>query len=166
MSKTKMISMDTSTTKTGWAYFENSVYISSGVINLDTKESKKKYKNNTDLRIKDMCLNIFSLLNKYSPDIIVVEKLNVCRNMAVVRKLSKIIDIVYVYSIINNCTYYEIQPTQWRSKLGLQEGKKKREDFKQASINYIKETHGIDVGDDEADSICAGLGYTEMCSAD
>ena len=37
-----MISIDSSSSKTGWAYFEDAKYKKSGVINLDTKECKKK----------------------------------------------------------------------------------------------------------------------------
>ena len=30
------------------------------------------------------------------------------------------------------------------------------------AIEYVKNTLGIDVTDDEADSICAGIGYIKM----
>lgn len=159
---TKLISLDTSSSKTGWAIFENAEYKESGVINLDTNECKKKYKGNSDKRIEDMCLSVIKLLKENKPDIIVIEKLNVGRNMVAVRALSKIIGVVYCYSILHDCFYYEIQPSQWRSKLGMQSSKRKREEYKQLSINYIKENLNKDVSDDEADSICAGIGYIKM----
>ena len=161
---TKLISIDSSSSKTGWALFENANYIESGVINLDTNECKKKYKNNSDKRIEDMCLSIIDLLKKIKPDIIVIEKLNVGRNMVAVRALSKVIGAVYCYSILNDCFYYEIQPSQWRSQLGMQSSKRKREEYKQLSIDYIKEKLNKDVSDDESDSICAGIGYIKMFS--
>lgn len=144
--------------------FENAKYKKSGVINLDTNECRKKYKGNSDKRIEDMCLNIIDLLKKYKPDIIVIEKLNVGRNMVAVRALSKVIGVVYCYSILNNCFYFEIQPSQWRSQLGMQSSKRKREEYKQLSINYVKEKFNKEVSDDEADSICAGIGYIKMFS--
>ena len=144
--------------------FENAKYKKSGVINLDTNECRKKYKGNSDKRIEDMCLNIIDLLKEYKPDIIVIEKLNVGRNMVAVRALSKVIGVVYCYSILNNCFYFEIQPSQWRSRLGMQSSKKKREEYKQLSINYVKEKFNKEVSDDEADSICAGIGYIKMFS--
>lgn len=161
---TKLISLDTSTTKTGWAYFENGNYIKSGVINLDTSECKKKYKNDSDLRIKDMSIEVWDMLNKCMPDIVVIEKLNVGRNMVATRNLSKIIGVAYLYSILNNCFYFEIQPSQWRSQLGMQSSKRKREEYKLLSIKYVKENFNIDVSDDESDSICAGVGYIKMFS--
>lgn len=161
---TKLISLDTSSSKTGWALFEDGIYIKSGVINLDTSECKKKYKNNAEQRIKDMSYSIWDILNEYQPNIIVIEKLNVSRNMNATRILAKIIGVVYCYSILNNCFYYEIQPSQWRSQLGMQSSKRKREEYKQLSIDYVKENFNKDVSDDESDSICAGVGYIKIFS--
>lgn len=159
---TRLISIDSSSTKTGWALFESGKYIKSNIINLDTSECKKKYKNNSEQRIEDMCLHIINLLRKYQPDIIVIEKLNVGRNMVAVRTLSKVIGVVYCYAILNNCFYFEIQPSQWRSQLGMQSSKRKREEYKKLSIDYVKNHLEKDVTDDEADSICAGIGYIRM----
>lgn len=164
---TRLISIDSSSTKTGWAIFDNGEYIKSGVINLDTTEYKKLYKGKSDERIQDMCLAIINLLKENNPDIVVIEKLNVGRNMVAVRALSKVIGAVYCYSILNECFYFEIQATQWRSQLGMQGGaKRKRDEYKELSIKYIKDHFGIDVTDDESDSICAGLGYIKMFSGE
>ena len=157
-----MISIDSSSTKTGWTYFEDAIYKKSGVIDFSTNDCKKKYKDNSDKRIEDMCLAVFDLLKKYKPDIIVIEKLNVGRNMVSVRHLSKIIGVVYCYSILNDCYYHEIQASQWRSQIGIQGKNRKRDEYKQLAIEYVKNTLGIDVTDDEADSICAGVGYIKM----
>lgn len=160
--KIKMISLDTSSTKTGWAYFENGKYVESNVINLNDREYQKKYKDNSDKRIEDMCLHIIDLLKNYEPNIIVLEKLNVGRNMVAVRCLSKIIGVVYCYSILNNCFYYEIQASQWRSQIGIQGKNRKRDEYKKLAIEYVKNALDIEVTDDEADSICVGIGYIKM----
>ena len=161
--KCKLLSLDTSSSKTGWAYYLSGKYKKSGVIDLDTKECKKKYKSNSEKRIEDMCLAVWDLLQKHKPDIIVIEKLNVSRNMNATRVLLKVIGMVYAYYILaDDCSYFEIQPTQWRSQLGMQSGRKKRDELKQMSIEYVKNTLGKDVTDDEADSICQGLAYIKM----
>lgn len=108
-----------------------------------------------------MCLSIINIFKQNSPDIIVIEKLNVGRNMVAVRALSKVIGAVYCYSILNNIFYYEIQASQWRSQLGMQ-GRRKRAEYKQLSIQYVKDQLGIVVSDDESDSICVGYGYIKM----
>lgn len=159
---TRLLSLDTSSSKTGWAYFENAVYKKSGVINLDTKECRKKYKDKCDARIRDMCLSVVMLLKEYEPDIIVIEKLNVGRNMNATRILAKIMGVVYGYSLFNNCYYYEISPSQWRGQLGMQLKGRKREEYKQLSVAYVKNVFGKEVNDDESDSICAGIGYIKM----
>ena len=141
-----MISIDSSSSKTGWTYFEDAKYKKSGVIDFDTNECKKKYKGNSDKRIEDMCLAIINLLKKYKPHIIVIEKLNVGRNMVAV----------------NDCYYHEIQASQWRSQIGIQGKNRKRDEYKQLAIEYVKNTLDIDVTDDEADSICAGIAYIKM----
>lgn len=162
-----MISIDSSTSVTGWAKFENGNFVESGVIDLNTYQHKKIYKNNLDKRVEDMGLKILELLSYHQPDIIIIEKLNVGRNMVSVRALSKIIGIVYCYSIMNKCFYYEIQATQWRSKLGMQSSKVKRDEYKKLSINYVKNNFGIDViSDDESDAICAGIGYIKLFTED
>lgn len=157
--KCKLLALDTSSSKTGWAIFENAKYKKSGVINFDTNECKKKYKGNSEQRLEDMCLAIINLLKEYKPDIIVIEKLNVGRNMVAVRHLAKVIGVVYCYSILNDCFYYEIQASQWRSQVGIQAKNRKRDEYKQLAIEYVKNTLSINVTDDEADSICAGIGY-------
>lgn len=157
--KTKLLSLDVSSTSTGWAYFENCEYIKSGTLTFNTKE----YKGQSDKRLEAMCLSIIDLLRSVCPDIIVIEKLNVGRNINTTRILSKITGVIYGYSIlVDDCFYFEIQPSQWRSQLGMQSSKLKREEFKQLAIDYIKDRYGKVVCDDEADSICAGLGYIKM----
>lgn len=121
------------------------------------------YKDNSDKRIEDMCLLILHLLEKYKPDIIVIEKLNVSRNMVATRCLSKIIGVVYSYSILNrDVFYYEIQASQWRKQIGIQSSKRKRDEYKQLSIEYVKNNFNKEVTDDESDAICAGIGYIKM----
>lgn len=161
---TKLISIDSSSTKTGFAIFENAIYQRSGVIDLDTSSDKKKYKGNSDKRIEDMCLAIIKLLKEEQPNIIVIEKLNVGRNMVSVRALSKIIGVIYCYSILNSCFYFEMQASQWRGQLGMQSAKRKREEYKALSVAYAKEFTKKDITDDEADSICIGLSYIKMFS--
>ena len=159
---TKLLSLDTSSSASGWAYFENGEYIQSGVINFNTSECKKKYKGRSDKRLDDMCISIINMLSEIKPDIVLVEKLNVGRNMASTRMLAKIMGVIYGYTLLNDCDYEEIQASEWRSKIGIQSAKLKREDYKRLSIQYVKDNIKKDVSDDEADSICAGIGYIKM----
>lgn len=155
--KTRLASIDSSSTKTGWAIFDNGEYKHSGVIDLHSEK-------NSELRAKNMCIALLELLSDYSPDIIVIEKLNVSRNMVTTRTLCKIIGAVYCYAIQNDAFYYEIQASQWRKQLSMQKSQRKRDEYKQLSVRYVKEHFNKEVTDDESDSICAGLGYIKMFS--
>ena len=150
---TRLISIDSSSSKTGWAVFDNGEYQESGLIDL----SKEK---DSDHRIELMCKKIIQLLKEKSPSIVVIEKLNVGRNMVALPALCKVIGVVYCYSILSNDVfYYEIQPSQWRSKLGMQANGRKRDEYKKLSIQYAKKIAHKNITDDEADAICIGQGF-------
>ena len=167
---TTLLSLDTSSSKTGWAIFKNGEYMDSGVIDLSKKELKKMYAGNSDKRIRDMCVLIYKILNKYNPDIVLVEKLNVSRNMNATRILSKIIGSIYFYVIHKNVIdksnvfYYEMQASQWRKQIGIQKTGRKRDEYKMLSMQYVKDNFGISVSDDQSDAICMGIGYIKEFS--
>lgn len=149
----KLLSFDTSTTKTGAAYFEDGKYKESFLITPEDNADKNE-------RFADMCRRVLSTLESYKPDIVVVEKVNVFRNMDATRKLCELIGVVRAWTIINNVFMYEIQPTEWRSQIGIQSKGKKRDDFKRLSIEYANNNvTDKKLTDDEADAICAGVGY-------
>lgn len=148
-----LLSLDTSTTSTGWAIFKDGVYQESGVIN-DFKKEKNGYKR-LELMVKELLLDIEQL----KPDIIVIEKDVVFGNMKVIDMLMKIIGAVYGFCLKNEITYYEFAPSEWRKYVKLQVFGRKRTEFKQASIKYVKDNFNKEVNDDEADAICVGIAY-------
>lgn len=153
MSSTTLLSLDTSTTSTGWAIFKDGEYQESGVID-DFKKVKNGYE-----RLKLMTKELLDSIGQLKPDIIVIEKDVVFGNMKVIDMLMKIIGAVYGFCLFNGITYYEFAPSEWRKYVKLQVFGKKRDEFKKASIKYIKDNLNMDVNDDEADAICIGLAY-------
>lgn len=107
----------------------------------------------------DMCKRIVKLLTSENPDIVIVERMSVGRNVATARMLAEIIGVVYGWCLSHEGIYYEeLTPSQWRGYLGIQ-GKGKREELKQVSIGYVND-HDITVkSDNEADAICIGFAY-------
>lgn len=156
MSSTTLLSLDTSTTSTGWAIFKDGEYQESGVI-----DDFKKVKNGHE-RLKLMTKELLDSIEQLKPDIIVIEKDVVFGNMKVIDMLMKIIGAVYGFCLFNGITYYEFAPSEWRKYVKLQAFGRKRDAFKEASIKYVKEHIGIDVNDDEADAICIGMAYCKM----
>lgn len=165
--ETTLLSLDTSSTKTGWAIFKNGIYKESGV--LDWSHVKE-----TEDRLLLMYIDIIQHIDKYEPDILVIEKDVVGsgkkQNMSTINTLVKLIGGVWAYCIqLNidtpmnfqtgefNIFYIEYTPSEWRKLVGITAHK--RDECKAASIKIIKDTYNIDVDDNEADAINIGQAY-------
>ena len=109
-----------------------------------------------------MTKELLDSIGQLKPDIIVIEKDVVFGNMKVIDMLMKIIGAVYGFCLFNGITYYEFAPSEWRKYVKLQAFGRKRDEFKKASIKYIKDNLNMDVNDDEADAICIGLAYLSL----
>ena len=156
MNKITLMALDTSSTRTGWAFFIEGKYNQSGIIDLTTKENKIL---SSDDRVKKMCLSVFEIIKEFHPNTIVIEKLTVSRNMATVRILSKIIGTVFAYAIQYNINYYEIETSQWRAILHMQKRGRIRDEYKNLSVQYAQKIAGKVITDDEADAICIGESF-------
>ena len=136
--ETTLLSLDTSSTKTGWAIFENGIYKESGV--LDWSHVKE-----TEDRLQIMYIDIIQHINKYEPDILVIEKDIVGsgkrQNMSTINTLVKLIGGVWAYCVqLNmdtpmnfqtgefNVHYVEYTPSEWRKLVGITA--RKRDDCK------------------------------------
>lgn len=151
---TKFVSCDTSTNNSALTLFVNGKYKKHKLIN-------KSNIKDTFQRMNEMIKEIFELLNEWKPSILWIEHPQGHEsNVDMVGKLCEILGSVRTWCLIHDCEYNEISPSQWRKYAGIQQGKKKRAELKQASIDYIKEKLGIDEGDDVADSIA--LGYAVL----
>ena len=125
--KWKVLALDTSSNKTGWALFVNGKYAESGVIDL----SKNK---NVEDRIKKMCFSMPST-----------------RNADTTRKLSRIIGAVFYYCLSNNINYTEMACATWRKLVGIKNSNRKK--VKADSVNHVLQKYKLDISDDEADAI-------------
>ena len=162
-----LLSLDTSSTKTGWAVFKNGIYKESGV--LDWSHVKE-----TEDRLQIMYIDIIQHIQKYEPDILVIEKDIVGsgkrQNMSTINTLVKLIGGVWAYCVQLNMDtpmnlptgefvifYKEYTPSEWRKLVGI--NARKRDDCKAASIKRIKDKYNLDVDDNEADAINIGEAY-------
>jgi len=150
MSEVRFVSCDTSTKNSGLTLFVDGKYREHVLINKE--EIDDVYQ-----RINAMCIDIYKQLDKWRPDVLWIEHpQGHGKNVSMVGKLCEILGAVRMWCLLNNCECNEIDPPTWRMYAGIQQGNKKRNDLKQASIEYIKEKLGIDEGDDVADSIALG----------
>lgn len=142
--KVKVLALDTSSNKTGWALFINGKYAESGVIDLHKHKDAEE-------RIKKMCLSVATLIFDKSPDHVVIEQMPSTRNADTVRKLSRIIGAVYYYCISKDIDYSEMPCSTWRRIVGI--GNSKRSKAKADSIARVLQKYKLDINDDEADAI-------------
>lgn len=140
----RILSIDPSTTSTGWCIYENKP-IKYGCICP-----------NKTLEYIDRVIYILKELNalklKYEPEIIIIEQLAVTRNAKTAQMLAGLQVAIEVMFRQEEYLVIEARPSKWRAYCAIKG--KKREELKQNAVNYIKNKYKIEVNDDTAESIC------------
>ena len=143
----KVIGIDASTNKTGIAVFHDKKYIEHTLIDLH------KIKDSGE-RIPKMMLAICDYLDKHKTDKIVMEESMMTNNIATVKMLSSIAGAVMYYAASHGIEFELTLPTHWRKKIGLSQSNKiKRDVLKAEAIAAVKQEYGLDLTDDECESI-------------
>ena len=154
----RIIGIDASTNKTGISCFEGSTYKEHVLIDLH------KIKD-SNIRVSQMIRQIKQQLDKYSPDLIVMEECLMTTNIKVVKLLSYLAGAIISWADDNNAEFKFQLPTEWRKRVGIIQGPKtKREQLKADAIAMVKEKFNIDVTDDEAEGIL--IAYSMFCKND
>lgn len=155
----KLISMDTSSNSTGVAIFVDGVLSRHFLIDL------KKIKN-TDERIEEMIKQIYKIIEEEKPDIVVTELTVVTRNAQAQRNLTMILGAIYGKCVDKNIWHANFRPTEWRSLIDTDKKPlgRKRENYKQWSIDIVKEKYDIEANDDICDAILIGRAYVNKFS--
>ena len=154
--KCRMISLDTSSTKSGWAYFEAGELVLSGELDY----SKEK---DSEIRVEEMIMSIYKVLSTYNPDIIVAEKNTVGRNARTERMLGHIVGSVKGYALAFYKEFTTLSPTEWRKAVKKDFAcPRKREEAKECAIKMVKDKYGIDVSDNQAEAILIGDALVEI----
>ena len=146
---TVMVSLDTSTTITGYAIWINGVLDKSGIID----HSKEK---NIEKRIEYMVNAIYGLIKK--SDIVVIESTKVPRGVSAQRYLTQLLGAVWGFCIDKKIEYVEYAPSVWRKLIaGERKIPRKREEAKQWDIKEAKKLGYKPCDDNEADAILIGI---------
>lgn len=152
----RLVSIDSSTKKTGMAFFIGGRLEKYELI--DLSNSGLEINSRTDA----MGLRIMTLLSHFNPDMVYIEEPKGHNNVELVRKLSTILGIVRGWCLQNKVYFEEIKPTVWRKYAGLDQGGKKRAELKAASVGYVRNKYNVEVNDDVADAICIGDAVLNM----
>lgn len=140
----RILGLDTSTTSTGYAVFDDEKLISYGTI----KTPKK-----ADLLDKIIYIEeqIKQIMKAKKVEFIVIEELAVMRSANTTRALAGLLYHLLVEFRKRELLTVKVRPSEWRSVSGIKG--KGRKELKDNAIAYVKSKYGIDVNDDEADAI-------------
>ena len=105
------------------------------------------------VRIQNMLIQICEVLNKYDIDEVYMEKAFSKQNVDTTMKLANLSGGIMLYCAQNGIEFNNPLPTEWRSRIGIEQSNKiKRDVLKAEAIRAVKQEYGIDVGDDVAES--------------
>lgn len=156
----RMVSLDTSTQKSGCALFEDGKLVDHLLIDLHRMTDAEK-------RMNKMCSSLARVLKNWEPDAVYIEyPEGQGGNIKTFNMLCEILGAVRLYCAVKDCEFNEVRPPQWRKWLGMDQSKKKRAELKQMSMDYVLETFGVECNNDEADAICIGCAVLEYYKTD
>ena len=142
--------IDASTKATGVCVMKDGELVYHTLISVNPRKEPDAEK-----RIKTMLVKICEILEWYDLDAIYMEKA-ICKggNVDVTIKLAYLSGGILMYCTQNNIEFNNPLPSEWRKVVGLAQGRGvKRETQKAEAIFAVKREYGIEVGDDEAESI-------------
>lgn len=147
------LSVDQSTRCTGYSWFVSGEYVESGIIDMT------KSKLETNERSFEMAKAIWKLIKQYQPDYLILEDVQLQQNNAkTMLTLARLQGMILGYAEAHKVQTYLISPSQWRAQLCYKQGPKiKRAELKQQSLDYVKEHLGLDLPEDQAESVCEGI---------
>ena len=157
----KIMSLDQSTTRSGFSVFVDGQYVKSGLID--------KHKNkDLNSRFKEMYEGIHEVIETENPDIVVIEDTQMQGgNGATYKVLCQLQGAIMGMCYAMNIGFVVVTPSQWRSALGFKQGPKvKREELKKQSIEFAKKEFGIDRCEDEMEAVCINTGFHRIRSKD
>lgn len=147
----KTMSLDASSTQSGWSVFEDGKYVKSGYINLKKEKDANR-------RIFEMAKQISELISHYNPDKIILEDTMLSSNTSTLKMLSNLAGAIKFYCYLHDFELETIYPSAWRKLCGIQEGRAKRNELKARALNLIQEQLGLDfLIEDEAEACAINL---------
>lgn len=153
----KILIFDQSTRCSGWSFFLDGEYVTSGMI--DMSDSKLE----TDERSFEMAKKLWKLIKKYEPDELVIEQVQNQSNTKTVIILARLAGMIIGYAEAHGVKTHTIEPSKWRSALAYSQGPKvKRAELKKQSLDYVKEKLGVKMPEDQAEAVCIGFAAHEI----
>ena len=156
----RIISFDQASLISGWALFENDIYIDSGVIT--------KNKNIPIIqRVPQMAQAICEKIKASNVDMVVIEGIQNQGSIKTTLDLARLQGGIMMWCEVKQKPLHILSPSEWRSALKFKLGSKvKREELKTQAENYVSEHYGININTDEAEAICINAAAQKIFDAD
>ena len=152
MEMSKILVTDQSTRCSGWSFFIDGEYITSGVIDMSKSEL------DTDERSFEMAKGLWKIMKECKPHELVIEQVQNQSNTKTVITLARLAGMLIGYAEAHGIKTHTIEPTRWRAALSYRQGPKvKRAELKKQSIDYAKEYTGLKMPEDQAEAVCIGI---------
>ena len=149
----KILAFDQSSSKSGYAVFEEGKLVESGVINCSGEQDRDK-------RFSQMCLKIEANIVNRQPDYVVFEDISLQTNISVVMFLARLQGFIIGVCLNHKIPFEFFKPSSWRKVLGFNQGAGvARKELKKQAKDYVKDYFGILAPEDQCEAICIGWSF-------
>lgn len=150
----RILAFDQASRTSGWSLFEDGNLVEYGKFTFDDS--------NFGIRLVKIHDKVKSLIDKYNPDEVVFEDIQLQssfgNNVDTFKKLAEVFGVIYELLTELNIPNRAVLSTVWKSKLGLLHGKgQNRAAQKREAQTWVFNTYGVRPTEDECDSICLGM---------
>ena len=113
-----ILGIDSSTTSTGWGVIDTKFSDELRLIDYGSIKPPKQLE--TIDRVIYISKELKRILQDFRPELIVIEEMNVTRNMKTIRALAGLLTEIEVMLRNRNALYIKMTPSEWRKKVGIQ----------------------------------------------
>ena len=150
-----ILALDQASRTSGYAVFCDDQLIDSGKFTFEDADIAKRL-----MKIRN---KVEELINKFCIEKIILEDIqcqgNVVNNLETFKILAEVIGVLTELAAEKNLPYELVYSTVWKSTLQIK-GRTRPEQKKNAQ-QYVLNTYGKKVTQDESDAICIGAHYTK-----
>ena len=155
----RILSIDQSSTCTGLSIFEY-FYLEEDDYKLIWHDKYKPIGSDFEDKMLDLTNYISRIIDCEDIDLVLLENVQAQSNINTHKKLCMLLGSLIKTVDIHNLNYMIIASSTWRKLLHTKKGMQRKE-LKQLAQNYVFDKFGIEVSEDEADSICIACYYFE-----
>lgn len=145
-----ILAFDQASRTSGWSVFEDKELINHGTFTFTDS--------NLGLRLWKIRQKVIELVNKYDPDRIIYEDIQLqqgpINNVETFKTLAEVFGIIYEYATEIGKPNEAILSGTWRKGLGI--AGRRRDEQKANAQKWVLDNCGVRVVEDEADAICIG----------